>query len=45
MLCLLCLYLGGLGKKNNKPENFGERKLMLNATFVNFGDLVCVNDA
>jgi len=31
--------------KNNKAESVGERKLMLNATFVDFGDLLCVNDA
>jgi hypothetical protein len=30
--------------ERNKPENFGERKQMLNATFVDFGDVVW-NDA
>jgi len=41
---MLCLHLGGV-EKNNKPGNFGERNPMLNATFVDFCDLACVNDA
>ena len=32
-------------EKKNKPENFGEHKRMLNATFVDLGGVVCVNDA
>jgi hypothetical protein len=41
VVCVMCAFRW-FGK--NKPENFGERKRMLNATFMDFYDVVW-NDA